>query len=1017
MVSRRPLRGFGFVAVWLGVLWLAGCVVPEEDSAPVEEPTPAPVDEVRPVEREVDLEEGEWVRLEVVQQGVDLRLVWRTPDGSPALEIDGVTADAGAEPVEWVAEVGGMHRLEVHGVSGAEGLYSFGEVERRLATPEDRQRVEAVVQMMGGDELRDSGDFEGAARLYENALATFETLGERRWVLETLSRHGYLEEVLLHNPERANRLYLRALELSEEGEDPILRAGVFHHLGYNAEELGDMERALEWYQQAYALRIVSTDRAGLARTSNDLGYLHARLGEWHRALEFYDRSLELFRELGPAAFEARVLHNRGHCLAYLGRFRDAAEELRAALVLRRRIDDPHPLASTLASLGFLELEIGQVKAALERFQQAEDLATLDWGRRFQREKERTRGTIELGLGDALSALGRSVEGRERYERALEIFRQLGDLESEASVLRQLGRQALVQGELDSAQELFDQTYAQARQQGNPRRQAVALLGLARVARQRGDLGAAQQALERALERMESLRLALARLDFRTDFFVGAQVFFDEYIDLLMERHRARPDAGFDALAFDVSERARARSLLDALGGEVVLAPCPEARELAHRAEAIARRIRARELGAARRSAGSSVERESGADSEGEALWQEWRGLRQQAQARCGGAEPRGTELVQQVVEPGDLLLEYRLGAKGSLVWVAQAGQPLEVYELAPSAEIDPLVRLAWEQLQGSRQRRFQGQVGATLEQLSQHLLAPVAERLGDGHRLLVVGERSLHYLPFGALPSPDGSGRPLVATHEVVQLPSATAFQALKARRHRRAPAQRTMAVVADPVFTAVDERVQSSPGGRGAAQSRGLESWARLPHSAREAASIASLVDPEQVLLVLGFEARRERVLGGELADYRILHFATHGRLDTEEPLRTSLLLSGVDARGEPLSSDRVSLRDIYALELGADLVALSACETALGQEIRGEGLVGLTQGFFQAGASRVLVSLWKIDDEATSVLMEELYRGYLGSGLDATAALRRAQNQVRSRPGWEAPYYWAAFVLQGDV
>jgi CHAT domain-containing protein len=146
---------------------------------------------------------------------------------------------------------------------------------------------------------------------------------------------------------------------------------------------------------------------------------------------------------------------------------------------------------------------------------------------------------------------------------------------------------------------------------------------------------------------------------------------------------------------------------------------------------------------------------------------------------------------------------------------------------------------------------------------------------------------------------------------------------------------------------------------------------------------------------------------MGPELARYQVVHFATHGVLDSRAPELSGLVL----AHGELLS-----LADIYHLDLAADLVVLSGCRTALGRSVRGEGLVGLTRGFFQAGASRVMASLWPVRDQATAELMARFYQAFLGDGLTPAAALRQAQRELRARPQWRDPFYWSPFVLQGD-
>jgi CHAT domain-containing protein len=233
--------------------------------------------------------------------------------------------------------------------------------------------------------------------------------------------------------------------------------------------------------------------------------------------------------------------------------------------------------------------------------------------------------------------------------------------------------------------------------------------------------------------------------------------------------------------------------------------------------------------------------------------------------------------------------------------------------------------------------------------------------------------------------------------HEIVMLPSASTAAVLRDRRSSRPRAPATVAVLADPVFG-------SSPG-----------RFPRLPFSRLEAEAILDLVPAGQRKGLLGFDASRENVLSGALAGSRYVHFATHGILDTAYPELSGLLLSLVDRQGRP-ENGFLWAHEIAGLRLRADLVVLSACRTALGKEIRGEGLVGLTQAFLDAGADGVLVSLWQVDDRATAELMRRLYEGMLCEGLPPAAALRRAQIALWRGRSWQAPSYWAGFALQGE-
>jgi CHAT domain-containing protein len=222
------------------------------------------------------------------------------------------------------------------------------------------------------------------------------------------------------------------------------------------------------------------------------------------------------------------------------------------------------------------------------------------------------------------------------------------------------------------------------------------------------------------------------------------------------------------------------------------------------------------------------------------------------------------------------------------------------------------------------------------------------------------------------------------------------------------------VAIFADPVFSTRDPRVQGAPGSPKSA-STGEGEYPRLAASRREAEAIAALVPKTGSHLWTGFEARREAVLDTQLQQFRILHFATHGHLHSVHSESSGVVLSRIDQMGRE-QDGLLHSADVANLEIGADLVVLSACETGLGRKVRGEGVLGLPRAWMQAGATSVVVSLWRVDDEATAVLMESFYRALLEERRSKSAALRAAQLTLARDPLWHSPFYWAGFVLLGD-
>jgi CHAT domain-containing protein len=365
-----------------------------------------------------------------------------------------------------------------------------------------------------------------------------------------------------------------------------------------------------------------------------------------------------------------------------------------------------------------------------------------------------------------------------------------------------------------------------------------------------------------------------------------------------------------------------------------------------------------------------------------------------------------------------------LGQQRSFLFAVSHDQ-LKAFELPPRAEIESVARTAHTYLSARNQTPL-ADPGKEQQRVSradsQYWLA--AARLSDAlfsklgaipprQRIVLVGDGPLAYIPFSALPAPGrrkNSAGLLLDTHEIVTLPSASILTALRAESDAGKTSLGTVAVVADPVFDTADGRVRTDrfrgPTGTG---------FARLRFSRVEAEGILQLAPPARRLGAFDFDASKQSVQSGKIADYRFVHFATHAVIDSRQPDRSAVVLAMVDRAGKPVDG-LLRMKEIYNLRLNADTVVLSACRTALGKEIRGEGLIALTRGFMQAGARRVVASLWSVEDRATSELMREFYRNVLTNRMTVAEALRRAKLHLRRDPRWTSPFYWAGFTVQGD-
>lgn len=805
--------------------------------------------------------------------------------------------------------------------------------------------------------------------------------------------------------------------------------------------LGEPDLAIAEYQQNLLLSESLGHLLSEAQTRNNLAALYRRLGEPQKAIDQYRQALAFFRQSGDDAWQARCLNNLGFAYISLGDLARARSMLHQALPLRRAAGDRLGEAATWRNLARVALRQGRFDDAISQGRQALELATVTKSRRAQ-------ATTFILMASAFAAKSEYSSAVPLLERALEIRQQLGDRVGLAEALKERGRvrQHLWERprgkqpirELAGARADLEQALGIYRAVREPGGQVEALFSLAQIEYRLGRLAAARQHLEPALEIVESLRRRLPDPMQRASFLAARRGAYALLIDLEMTLHATDPSAGHDRAALAVSERARARSLLDLLatadadaGGQGVDP------RLRHRIRAAQRRLDAkaarqlRVLGAQPDAAAADeavrvAVHEALADLE--ALHAE---AQRQSPDHALGGIPAPIDLVeiQALIDHDTVLVHYSLGEARSFLW-RLTGEAISSFELPPRSEIETLARETYRQLTrlDVRSGRTNRRAAADLARL----ILPPGNDWQTATRLIVVPDGALHYVPFATLPIPSQAGDvPLLARYEIVQVSSGSALVARRRLLTARAatPTTASVAVLADPVFDARDPRVrdtqsEGSADVRVSRKSSGLLSSSatlaatdlpRLRSTRHEAHAIAALVAPEAVTVALDFDANREWLMTIDRSRYRVLHLATHGILNPANPEHSGMVLSRVDAQGRARDGF-LSFRDVLGLDLDLELVVLSGCQTALGREIRGEGLLGLARGFLYAGVPRVMASLWQVQDRATAHLMSHFYRRLLVEGMPPAKALRAAQLVTRQERRWQDSFFWGAFVLQGD-
>ncbi|MGB5963745.1 MAG: CHAT domain-containing protein, partial [Coleofasciculaceae cyanobacterium] len=636
-----------------------------------------------------------------------------------------------------------------------------------------------------------------------------------------------------------------------------------------------------------------------------------------------------------------------------------------------------------------------------------------------------------GIGSTYIASKEWSTALNAYNQSLIISRHLKDKIKETTILNQIGKINAASGQISTAQEYYNQALPLSRQLGYKTEEANILYNQATLNRQQNNLTAAKTEIETAINIIESLRTQIASKELRQSYFARNQDYYQFYIDLLMQLHQQNPNQGYDGQALHISERARARSLLELLTEATANIRQGADPKLLEQERNLQQELNTLERRRYELSSGQYTEQElNEIKQKSQSLLTQLKQLETQIRttspryAALKYPEPLTLQQIQQqVLDDDTLLLQYSLGEDRSYLW-AVTKTSITSYVLPKRSEIEAAAQTFRQSLTPDS--------GANLETglpLSQMLLAPVANQLAN-KRLLVVGDGALQYVPFAALPIPTSPTNPLLVQNEIITLPSASTVAIQRRQLQNRPIAAKSLAVIADPIFATNDTRLTGIPpqptpdtlssrtltrATRNLGLGDSVSVLDRLEYTGIEAKKILALVPEAKRLQALDFNASRTAATDPNLAEYQIIHLATHGLLDPINPELSGIVLSLYDQKGT--SQDGfLRLHDIFNLNLPAELVVLSACETGLGKEVKGEGLVGLTRGFMYAGARRVVVSLWSVNDVATSEVMAKFYQKMLNEGQNPVSALRAAQLEMWKSQNWQSPYYWAAFTVQGD-
>jgi CHAT domain-containing protein/tetratricopeptide (TPR) repeat protein len=835
----------------------------------------------------------------------------------------------------------------------------------------------------------------------------------------------------------AQEHFENSIVISREIGDRTAEQAYLAHVGVVYSNLGKHSQALAAYEQALKIARELGDRLSEGRDIGLIGDVHTELGNYAKAIDSYLQAVKIAQSINDRPSEAHQLASLGSLYATLGDDSRALETVRMAFAIAREIKDPWMETRFLQILGNIHEESGRESQALEVYGQALTIAR-NLGDRLG------EATKLADLGRNQSRLGESQKALDNYDQSLKIARDIGAIAVEGAVLNGLGELHYRIGNYVLAERDHRKALSIGEQTRMPRVIWHASAQLAAALEKQDRSAEALGHYRRAVDTIEKVRGRLEIAEEKAGFFEDKIEVYKSLIGLLIASADKELEKEYTAEAFHFVERARARAFLDLMAESRVGAERGVDPALLNRQQLIQARISQIQSRLIKRSSEKFSTRDSikplqvaleRADDDYQDLRREIR-RRHPRYGDLRYPEPAMLEEVQRALGENALLLEYSLGQQASHMFAVTNKECL-VARLSPAQTIADRVKKLREAIARPDRKAVSSYV-TQARWLYDELIRPASKLAVGKQEVVVVADGILHYLPFEVLLGPAGTAQPqadmsklpyLVTKHAISYVSSASVLLGLLDQRDQKPALPKRFLAYAD---AAQQNEEQPAAGGassilRGGIDDGSLLRLGRLKHSRREVEGIAQLYPRQAADLFLGEQASEENVKAkGRLGDYATIHFAVHGLLNEKKPQFSGLVLKlprtskegnladSLDS-GAVVEDGLLQVYEIFNLTLNADLVVLSACETGLGKDDKGEGLVGLTRAFLYAGSASVVVSLWKVTDVSTAELMIRFHQHLRDQKIGKAEALRRTQLDLISHARFSHPYHWAPFVLVG--
>lgn len=908
-----------------------------------------------------------------------------------------------------------------------------------------------------GEKLRREGNYDQSIKFFQTALSLAQENDDRKSEVECLIHLGILYWNIGQLPESLNFLK-KALALSEkikwvEKKDEILiyiQIHEFYQAGKDCSEWGEYQKSIQNFEKAITLareakseehevkclrllslthlesqdidNFFSLNKKALeiaqkikhkkeeGRCSYNIGLYFNAVDNYSKALHYYEEALKIARMTKDIEDESRCLTNIGDVYISVGNYEKALAYLKEVL----RIDQQQKFDSYVAYVAIDLNNIGvtyQKKWLLSNEKDDLNNALAHFEESFQIARKIKDAKLEI---QALNNLGMVYKDLENYPEALKYFHlSLEDAEKSleiketANILVNIASVYFKQNDYDPCIEYCRKAIKKALEIKGEKTRWEAYLEMANATMKKGDYQRALEHYKNSITFIESIRTNIQWEELKASY-LGTYKRLEAYqniIDLLCKLDQLEPEKFYGIEAFNFSERAKARAFLDRLEvSQVKLAQGGDIELLNQEENALMKEISS--LNSRLFKPGLSPEEKEEINHRLEQCEEQLESLKRKIRMLIPDINPQIISIEQtqkQILDNKTAFFEYCLGKENSYAFVVTK-RNFKIFPLPSLEKMRSQVRDYLSAITDKENQDFH--LGY---ELFRDLVLPGLEK--KVNKLVFIPDDILHFLPFETLISRSESKKWLIDDYKIAYAPSISSLrEIIKHEKERKTKSQKDILAFGDPYFGPGEEdiRPEDTLEILSAAES---PHFFRLKYSGLEIDKLAALFKKEKTNVFKRQEATEEQLKKLNLADYKILHFATHGLIDDKKPARSSIIFSV----GNPSAEDEIlQMREIFNLKLNSDLVTLSACETGRGQFIRGEGIEGLSRAFFYAGASSVIISLWPVHDQAASQFMERTY-SHLRSSNSIMNSLQKTKKEMIASDVLAHPYYWAGFIVTG--